>query len=76
MIEPDIMVDKRGPLELQVLFDRKERDQVFEDRGIEIVCAVKGKTFQTDGNHGGDGSHVQEGFGWQPKKERPYISWD
>jgi len=62
MIELDIMVDKRGPLELRVLFDRVECDRVFEDRGIEVVGAVKGKTVQSDRNDGGDGSHVQEGL--------------
>ena len=63
MIELDIMVDKRGPLELWVLLDRIERDRVFEDCGIEVVGAGKGKTIQADRNDGGDGSHVQEGFG-------------
>ena len=69
MIEPEIVVDKRGPLELRVLFDRKECDWTFEDRGIEIVGAVERKTVQTHGNDGGDGSHVQEGFGQRPKGE-------
>ena len=64
MVEPDIVVDKRDPLELLVLFDRKESDQVFEDRSIEIVGAVKGKTVEVDGNDGGDGSHGQEGLKW------------
>ena len=62
MIEPDIVVDKRGPLELRVLFDRVKRNWVFEDRGIQIVSTVMGKTVQADGNDGGDGSHVQEGL--------------
>ena len=44
MIEPDIVVDKRGPLEFRVLLDRVECDRVFEDHGIEVVDAVKGKT--------------------------------
>jgi len=62
MIELDIMVDKRGPLELRVLFDRVECDQIFEDRSIEVVGAVKGKAVQSDENDNGDGSHVQEGL--------------
>ena len=65
MIEPDIVVDKRGPLELLVLFNRKECNWIFEDRGIEVVGPIEGKVIQTDGN----GSHVQEGFGRRPKKE-------
>jgi len=56
------MVDKRGPLELWVLLDCVERDRVLEDRGIEVVGTVKGKTVQLDRNDGGDGSHVQEGL--------------
>jgi len=63
MVEPDIMVDKRGPLELWVLLDRIERDRVFEDHGIKVMGAVKGKTVQMDRDDGGDGSHVQERFG-------------
>ena len=63
MVEPDIMVDKRGPLELWVLLDRIECDRVFEDRGIKVMGAVKGKTVQMDRDDGGDGSHVQERFG-------------
>jgi len=31
--------------------------------------AVKGKMVKADGNDGGDGSHVQEGFGQQLKEE-------
>jgi len=62
MIEPDIMVDKRGPLELWVLFNCKEGNRVLEDCGIEVVGTVKGETVQADGNDGGDGSHVQEGL--------------
>jgi len=65
MIEPDIMVDKRGPLELWVLFDHVECNRVLKDRGIEVMGAGKGKAIQADGNDGGDGSHVQERFGWR-----------
>jgi len=43
MIEPDIMVDKGGLLVRLVLLDRVESNGVFEDRGIEIVDAVKRK---------------------------------
>ena len=68
MIELDIMVDKRGPFELRVLFDRVECDWVLEDHGIEIVDTVKGETIQTDGNDDGDGSHVQEQFGRRSKR--------
>jgi len=67
MVELDIMVDKQGPLELWVLLDCVERDRIFEDRSIEIMGAIKGKTVQTDGNDGGDGSHVQERFGRRSK---------
>jgi len=69
MIELDIVVDKRGPLELWVLFNHIECDQVLEDHGIEVVDTVEGKAVQTNGNDGGDGSHVQEGFGRQSKTE-------
>jgi len=44
MIEPDIVVDKWGLFELLVLFDCVESDGVFENRGIEVVDAVEGKT--------------------------------
>jgi len=37
MIEPDIMVDKRGPLVFWVLFDQVECDWVLKDCSIEIV---------------------------------------
>jgi len=43
MIEPDIIVDKRCPFELLILFDREECDRVFKDCGIQIMGAVKGK---------------------------------
>ena len=43
MVELDIMVDRRGPLEFRVLFDRIECDRVFEDRGIQIMGAIKGE---------------------------------
>jgi len=67
MIEPDIMVDKWGPLEFWVLFDCVECDWVFEDRSIEVMGPVKGKAIQSNGNDGGDGSHVQEGLKRQSK---------
>jgi len=41
MIEPDIMVDKRGPLEFWVLLDCKERDWVFEDRGVRAGGSLR-----------------------------------
>jgi len=64
MIEPDIMVDKRGPLVFRVLFDREECDWVFEDCGIKVVDPIQRKTIKTDGDGSGDGgSHVQEAFG-------------
>ena len=63
MVEPDITVDKRGPLELLVVFNCEERDWIFEDRGIKIMGAIKGKVVKVVGNDGGDGSHVQERFG-------------
>jgi len=63
MIEPDIMVDKRGSLELWILFDRVECNQVFKDCGIEIVETIKRKMVQMDGDINGDGRHVQEGLG-------------
>ena len=70
MIEPDIMVDKRGRPELQVLFDSEECDRVLEDCGIEVVGSVQRKTVKTDGDMcGDDGSHVQEAFGRQLKME-------
>jgi len=69
MIEPDIVVDKRGPLELRVLFNHIGCDWILEDRGIEVVDTIEGKVVQTNGNDGGDGSHVQEGFGRQSKTE-------
>jgi len=69
MIEMDIVVDKGGPFELLVLLDRKECDRVFKDRSIKIMGAIKRKAVKADRNDGGDGSHVQEGFGWQPKEE-------
>jgi len=69
MIELDIMVDKGGPLELWILFDHEECDRVFEDHGIQVMGTSKGKTVQSNRNDGGDGSHVQEGFGWRSKTE-------
>ena len=69
MVEPDIMVDKWGPLEFQVLFDHVEHNRVFEDHGMEVVETVKGKTVQTNGDVNGDGRHVQEGLGQRPKRE-------
>jgi len=63
MIELDIVVDKRGALELMVLFDCVECDWAFEDHGIEVVDAVQRKAIETNRNDGGNGSHVQEGFG-------------
>jgi len=69
MIEPDIVVDKRGSLELLVLLDCEECNWIFKDRGIEIVGAVKRKVVETDGDDSGDGSHVQEGLKRRPKGE-------
>ena len=63
MVELDIMVDKRGPLEFWVLFDHVECNWVFKDRSIEVGETIKGKTVQTNGNVNGDGCHVQEGLG-------------
>jgi len=63
MIEPDIVVDKWGALELRILFDRIERNWAFKDHGIEVVSAVQRKTVETNGDDGRNGSHVQEGFG-------------
>jgi len=69
MVELDIMVNKRGPLEFRVLFNCVEHNRVFEDRNIEVVETVKGKTVQMDGDVNGDGHHVQEGLGQRPKRE-------
>jgi len=70
MIEPDIMVDKRGPLVFRVLFDREECDRVLEDRGIEIVGPAQREAVKMDGDDGGNGgSHVQEAFGRRLKME-------
>jgi len=69
MIELDIIVDKRGPLELLVLLDCEKHDRIFEDHGIKVMGAVKGKVIEVDRDDGGDGSHVQKGFGWRPKGE-------
>jgi len=69
MVELDIMVDKRGPLEFRVLFDRVEHNRVFKNRSMEVVETIKGKTVQTDGDVNGDGRHVQDGLGWRPKRE-------
>jgi len=63
MVEPDIMVDKGGLLVRLVLLDRVEGDGVLEDRGIEIVDAVKRKAVEANGDDSRDGSHVQEAFG-------------
>ena len=77
MVELEIVVDKWGPLELQVLLNCIEHNRVFEDRGIEIMGAVKGKVVEADRNDGGDGSHVQEGLKWRPKVEGLIcISWE
>jgi len=69
MIEPDIVVDKRGPLEFQGLLNRIKCDWVFKDHGIEIVKTIEEKTVQMDGDVNRDGRHVQEGLGRQPKRE-------
>ena len=70
MIEPDIMVDKRGPLILRVLFDREECDQVLKDRGIEVVGPIQREMIKTNGDDSGDGgSHVQEVFRRRLKTE-------
>jgi len=74
MIEPDIMVDKRGPLVFLVLFDCKECDRVLEDRGIEVVGPIQRETIKTDRDESGDGgSHVQEVFGRRLKRGALYI---
>jgi len=72
MIEPDIMVDKRGPLVFLVLFDREECDRVLEDRGIEIMDSVQRETMDRD-DSGNGGSHVQEAFGRRLKTKALYT---
>jgi len=70
MIEPDIMVDKWGPLVFRILFDREECDRVLEDHSIEIVGSVQRETIKVDRDEGGDGgSHVQETLGQRLKTE-------
>ena len=32
------------------------------------MSPVEGKVVEVDGNYGGDGSHIQEGFEWQFKR--------
>jgi len=64
MVEPDVMVDKRGPLVFRVLFNREECDQVFEDRGIEVMDPTQREAIKMDGDGcGNGGSHVQEALG-------------
>jgi len=64
MIEPDIMVDKRGRSKFRVLFDSEERDRVLEDRGVEVVGPIQREVIKSDGDVSGNGgSHVQEAFG-------------
>ena len=70
MVEPDIMVDKRGLFILRVLFDCEECDQVLEDCGIEVMGPVQREAIKMDGDDGGNGgSHVQEAFGRRSKME-------
>ena len=74
MIEPDIMVDKRGRPIFRVLFDGEERDRVLEDRGIEVVGPIQREAIETDGDECGDGgSHVQEAFGQRLKRKVLYT---
>jgi len=68
MVEPDIIVDKWGCLELQVVFNREECDQTFESCSIKVMDTLEREAVQIDRDNGGDGSHVQEGFGWRPKE--------
>jgi len=58
MVELDIIVDKWGCLDFQVIFDRKEHDWTLEDRGIEVMSAGEVKVIQTDRDDSGNGSHV------------------
>jgi len=70
MIEPDIVVDKRGPLVFWVLFNRIEHNWVLKDRGIEVVGPVQREAIKTNwDDDGNDEGLVQEGFRQQPKWE-------
>jgi len=85
MVEPDIVVYKQHDSEHQVVLDHKECDWVFEDCGIEGMGCRKGKAVQMDWEDNGDGSHVQEVFGWQLKEgiliypgndpKQMYLNW-
>jgi len=69
MVEPDIMVDKRGRPIFLIPLNSEERDRVFEDRGEEVVGPIQREAVETNGDEcGNGGSHVQETFGRRLKK--------
>jgi len=59
----DIVTDQRRSLEFGVNLYADHGDRVVQDHGVESMEGIRGKTVQTDGNGGDDGSHVQEAFG-------------
>ena len=63
MEETDVVTDQRCRPELGVSFNVDHGDRVVQDHGVESVEGIRGKTVQTDGNSGDNGSHVQGVFG-------------
>ena len=51
-----------------VVFDHDEHNWILEGHSIEGMDGGQGKAVQADRDDGADESHVQEGFGWQPKE--------
>jgi len=68
IIESDGVVDKWGCLKLRVILNCKECDWTLKDSGIQVVGPREREMRKADRDNGGDGSHVQEGFGRQPKR--------
>ena len=64
MVKPDVIVDKWSGVKFCIAFNYKECDQAFKDHSIGDMGGSKEKVVQADGNDDGDGSHVQEEFGW------------
>jgi len=62
MVEPDVIVDKWGCPEFQVILNHKEHNRVLEDCGIQIMGSHKREMGESDRDGGGDESHVQEVF--------------
>ena len=63
MEETDVVTDQRCCLEFGVNFDVNHGNGIIQDHGVESVKGIRGKTLQTDGSDGDDGSHVQGEFG-------------